>query len=212
MAPVAPARRKSEDAWADTIRGEDPIDAGATTIPTLGQSPAAAVVMGVSGSGKTTIGEALAARLAWDFVDGDDLHPPANVAKMHAGQPLDDDDRAPWLDAIAARIDAWRAQGISGIVTCSALKRRYRERIIGDRDWVRLIYLDGSRALIAERLAARRGHFMPASLLDSQFDTLEPPGPDENAIVAPIDRPIAAIVTAIVTALSSHRANMVASA
>jgi gluconokinase len=212
VAPVAPARRKGENARANTIRGEDPIDTGATTIPTLGQSPAAAVVMGVSGSGKTTIGEALAARLAWDFVDGDDLHPPANVAKMHAGQPLDDDDRAPWLDAIAARIDAWRAQGISGIVTCSALKRRYRERIIGDRDWVRLIYLDGSRELIAERLATRRGHFMPASLLDSQFDTLEPPGPDENPIVAPIDRPVGSIVAGIVTALSSHRANMVAPA
>jgi len=168
--------------------------------------------MGVSGSGKTTIGEALAARLAWEFVDGDDLHPPANVAKMHAGQPLDDDDRAPWLDAIAAHIDAWRERGISGVVTCSALKQRYRERIIGDRDWVRLIYLDGSRELIAERLATRRGHFMPASLLDSQFDTLEPPGPDEHAIVAPIDRPVASIVAGIVTALSSHEANMAAPA
>jgi len=168
--------------------------------------------MGVSGSGKTTIGEALAARLAWEFVDGDDLHPPANVAKMHAGQPLDDDDRAPWLDAIAAHIDAWRERGISGVVTCSALKQRYRERIIGDRDWVRLIYLDGSRELIAERLATRRGHFMPASLLDSQFDTLEPPGPDEHAIVAPIDRPVASIVAGIVTALSSQEANMAAPA
>jgi gluconokinase len=168
--------------------------------------------MGVSGSGKTTIGEALAARLAWEFVDGDDLHPPANVAKMHAGQPLDDDDRAPWLDAIAAHIDAWRERGISGVVTCSALKQRYRERIIGDRDWVRLIYLDGSRELIAERLATRRGHFMPASLLDSQFDTLELPGPDEYAIVAPIGRPVASIVAGIVTALSSQEANMAAPA
>jgi carbohydrate kinase (thermoresistant glucokinase family) len=162
----------------------------------------AAVVMGVSGCGKTTVGQALAARLGWEFVDGDTLHPPANVAKMRAGQPLDDDDRWPWLNAIAARIDAWIERRTPGIITCSALKRRYRERIIGGRAAVRLIYLKGSRELIAARLAERRGHFMPASLLESQFAALEPPAADEHAIVVEIDRPVAAIVEAIVTALS----------
>jgi carbohydrate kinase (thermoresistant glucokinase family) len=158
--------------------------------------------MGVSGSGKSTVGAALAARLGWEFVDGDALHPPANVAKMHAGQPLDDRDREPWLDAIATQIDTWIERRTPGVITCSALKRRYRDRIIGDCANVRLIYLSGSREVIARRLAARHGHFMPASLLDSQFASLEPPGPDEDAIVTNIDRPVAAIVDEIVTALS----------
>jgi gluconokinase len=164
----------------------------------------AAVVMGVSGSGKTTIGEALAERLGWQFVDGDALHPPANVAKMSAGLPLDDNDRWPWLEAIAAQIDAWIDQKMTGVITCSALKRRYRDRIAGGRAGVRLIYLDGSRELIADRLTTRRGHFMPASLLDSQLAALEPPGPDENPIAVRIDRPIAAIIDDIVAALSSQ--------
>jgi carbohydrate kinase (thermoresistant glucokinase family) len=169
---------------------------------------AAVVVMGVSGSGKSTVAVALAERLGWKFVDGDSLHPPANVAKMRAGKPLDDEDRAPWLDAIAAQIDAWAARGVSGIVACSALKRRYRERIIGDRSWVRLIYLAGSHELIAARLSTRRGHFMPAGLLDSQFATLEPPAPDESATFVDIDRPVTAIVDEIVTDLSSRLARM----
>ena len=157
--------------------------------------------MGVSGSGKSTIGAALAERLGWKFVDGDFLHPAANVAKMRAGKPLDDSDRAPWLDAIAARDRRLeRAQDLSGIVTCSALKRCYRDRIVGDRVRVRLIYLDGSHELIAARLATRRGHFMPAGLLDSQFAALEPPAPDENAIAVDIGRPVTAIVDEIVTA------------
>ena len=190
------------------MHGEDPIDPEATTKQTLPPPVGAAVVMGVSGSGKTTVGEALAARLGWKFVDGDALHPPENVAKMHAGHPLDDVDRWPWLDAIAAQIDRWLEQETPGIVTCSALKRRYRDRIAGRRVRVRLIYLEGSRELIADRLAGRRGHFMPANLLDSQFATLEPPAPDEKPIVASIDRPVAAIVDAIVTALSSGDLNM----
>jgi len=165
--------------------------------------------MGVSGSGKSTVAAALAERLGWKFVDGDSLHPPANVAKMRAGKPLSDEDRAPWLDAIAAQIDAWAAQDLSGIITCSALKRCYRERIIGDRSWVRLIYLAGSRELIAARLSARRGHFMPARLLDSQFATLEPPAPEEHATVVEIDGPVTAIVDQIVTSLSSRLARMV---
>jgi carbohydrate kinase (thermoresistant glucokinase family) len=161
-----------------------------------------AVVMGVSGSGKTTVGRALAQRLGWRFLEGDELHPPENVAKMHSGQPLDDVDRAPWLAAIAARIDEWRRDAVAGAVSCSALKRQYRNVLIGDRKEVRLVYLEGSRSLLAERLAARRGHFMPASLLDSQLATLEPPSPDERAITISIDAPVETLVDRIVAALA----------
>jgi carbohydrate kinase (thermoresistant glucokinase family) len=164
--------------------------------------------MGVSGSGKTTIGEALARRLGWGFADADTFHPPENVAKMSAGQPLDNDDRAPWLAAIAAWIDARRGKGKSGVVTCSALKRRYREVIVGDRPEVCLVYLDGGRDLIASRLAGRRGHFMPGALLDSQFAALEPPGADEHPLIVSIDRPVAAIVEALVMALSRPAATI----
>lgn len=160
-----------------------------------------AVVMGVSGSGKTTVGRALAQRLHWEFQEGDALHPPENVAKMRSGHPLDDNDRAPWLAAIAARIDEWRRDGRPGVVSCSALKRRYRDAIVGSRPDVRLVYLTGSRTLIAERLAARRGHFMPPNLLDSQLATLEPPAADENAITVSIDAPVDAIVERIVAGL-----------
>ena len=165
------------------------------------QTARVAVIMGVSGSGKTTIGRALARRLRWLFQEGDALHPSENVAKMRAGHPLDDEDRAPWLAAIAARIDDWRMRHEDGVITCSALKRRYREVITGDRPDVRLVYLAGSRALIAERLAARRGHFMPAGLLDSQFLALEPPMPEEHAIVVSVDAPIVDIVARIAASL-----------
>ncbi len=144
------------------------------------------VVMGVAGSGKTTIARALAERLGWRFQEGDALHPPANVAKMSAGTPLTDEDRWPWLHAIAAVIDTWRAEGASGIVTCSALKRAYREILIGNRPDVRLVHLAGDKPLIAARMAARKGHFMPTALLDSQFATLEPPRDDENPIIVDI--------------------------
>jgi gluconokinase len=167
-----------------------------------------AVVMGISGSGKSTVGRALADRLGWDYQEGDRLHPPANVAKMSAGYPLDDADRAPWLAAVAATIDGWRGAGKAGIVTCSALKRRYREILIGDRDGVGLVYLAGSRELIAERLAARRGHFMPAALLDSQFAALEPPDADERPIVVSAELPVDAIVDHLVTVLSPSRATI----
>jgi gluconokinase/6-phosphogluconolactonase len=160
-----------------------------------------AVITGVSGSGKTTIGRALARRLGWRFQEGDALHPSENIAKMKAGHPLDDQDRAPWLAAIAARIDEWRGRGECGVVTCSALKRRYREVVIGDRPDVRLVYLEGSKALIGERMAVRRGHFMPASLLDSQFAALEPPAPEEHAIAVSVDMPVADTVTQIAAAL-----------
>ena len=139
--------------------------------------------MGVSGCGKTTIGAALAARLGWAFLEGDALHPPANVAKMAAGTPLDDEDRWPWLHAIAARIDAWRADGVSGVVACSALKRVYRDVLIGARGDVRLVYLRGDRDMIGARLVGRTGHFMPPALLDSQMRTLEEPGADEHPII-----------------------------
>jgi len=149
--------------------------------------PSIFVVMGVSGSGKTTIGAQLALRLHWEFADADWFHPPANVEKMHAGIPLDDEDRRPWLEAVARWIDARRHAGQHGVVTCSALKRRYRAVLIGDRADVRLVYLKGEKALIARRIAARHEHFMPASLLQSQFDALEEPGPDERPIVVSVE-------------------------
>jgi carbohydrate kinase (thermoresistant glucokinase family) len=145
-----------------------------------------AIVMGVSGSGKTTVAAKLAGALGVAFLEGDDLHPRTNVEKMRSGKPLSDQDRWPWLNAIAARIDQWRAEGKAGVVTCSALKRAYRDILIGDRLEVRLVYLRGSQQLIHERMAARHEHFMPVGLLDSQFATLEEPGPDERPIVVDV--------------------------
>ena len=164
-------------------------------------APIVLVVMGVTGTGKTTLAEALAARLGWPMQEGDALHPPANVEKMRGGTPLTDADRWPWLDRIAAWIDARRAAGENGIVTCSALKRAYRDRIAGARDGVRLVFLHGERALLAARLVARRGHFMPPGLLDSQLATLEPPGPDEAAIAVHVGPPVDNLVAKVVAAL-----------
>jgi gluconokinase len=172
--------------------------AGTRPLPT----PLILVVMGVSGSGKTTVASMLAGRLGWEFAEGDDFHPAANIAKMHRGIALDDADRMPWLRAIAAQIDRWRESGRNGIVTCSALKRRYRAIIIGDRPEVRLVYLRGDRDTIARRLVARHGHFMPASLLDSQFQALEEPGPDERPITVPVNVPTATLVDEIIAALT----------
>ena len=148
----------------------------------------AIVVMGVSGAGKSTVGTLIAARLDCPFRDADSFHPPANIAKMKSGAALTDEDRRPWLAAIAAWIAAHRAAGTSGVVTCSALKRVYRD-IVTDRQRadVRLVYLKGEFDLIAARLAARKGHFMPPALLRSQFDALEEPAADEHAITVPID-------------------------
>lgn len=159
------------------------------------------VVMGVSGAGKTTIGKLLAQRLGWAFADADEFHSAANIAKMHSGIALDDADRAPWLQAIARRIDEWRAAGSCGVVTCSALKRRYRDTVIGGRPDVRLVYLRGDRNLIAGRLAARHGHFMPPELLSSQFAALEEPTADEHPITIAIDRSPEEQINAIVAAL-----------
>ncbi len=149
-------------------------------------SPSVLLVMGVSGSGKTTVAALLAERLRWAFEDGDDFHPPANVEKMRSGVALTDEDRGPWLDAIAAWIDATRNAGGHGVVACSALKRRYRSVLMGGRPDVRLIYLQGDRDLIARRLAPRHGHFMPASLLQSQFEALKEPGPDEDPVTVSV--------------------------
>lgn len=142
------------------------------------------VLMGVSGSGKSTVAGLLAGRLGWDLAEGDDMHPAQNIAKMAARHPLDDADRWPWLRRIAAWIRAHTDEGRPGIVTCSALKRRYRDVLRGDN--VVFVYLAGTREQIAARLASRHEHFMPAAMLDSQFDALEPPGADEEAVTVDI--------------------------
>lgn len=148
--------------------------------------PAVVVVMGVSGCGKSTIASMLAHRLHWIYEDGDWFHPQSNIEKMHHGEPLDDADRWPWLHAIASWIDETRRNGNHGIVACSALKRAYRDILIGGRKDVRLVFLKGDRDLIARRIAARADHFMPAALLDSQFEALQEPMADERPIVVSI--------------------------
>jgi gluconokinase len=165
--------------------------------------PAMLIVMGVSGCGKSTIGALLARRLQWEFQDADWFHPASNVDKMHNGIPLTDEDRWPWLRAVAAWIDKARHAGGHGVVACSALKRRYRDILIGDRADVRLVYLKGDEMLIARRIAIRHEHFMPRSLLHSQFEALEEPGPDENPIIAPIEPEPHEIVTRILSVLNT---------
>ncbi len=148
--------------------------------------PAVLVIMGVSGAGKSTAGENLAAEFGWPFRDADSFHPPENVRKMSVGMALDDADRWPWLAAIAAWIDERRATGQHGIVTCSALKRIYRDRLLAGRDDVRLVYLSGDIELIADRMGRRKNHFMPPALLASQFAALEEPAADENPLIVSI--------------------------
>ncbi|MGI5259814.1 gluconokinase [Streptomyces angustmyceticus] len=142
------------------------------------------VVMGVAGTGKTTIGPLVAAALGVSYAEGDDFHPPANIAKMSAGVPLDDADRGPWLDAIGAWAHGRAGQG--GVVSSSALKRAYRDRLRAAAPGVVFLHLTGDRALIGERMAGRTGHFMPAALLDSQFATLEPLGPGETGVAVDV--------------------------
>jgi gluconokinase len=155
-------------------------------VPDTGKTLCALTMMGVSGSGKSTIADKLAERIGWRSVDGDKFHPASNIAKMSAGLPLTDEDRWPWLKAIAAEIDRTCKAGEKVVIACSALKRSYREILVHGRDDVRIVYLDGSKQLIAERLAKRKGHFMPPGLLDSQFKTLEPPDESENPVTVSI--------------------------
>jgi gluconokinase len=169
-------------------------------------TPIIVVVMGVSGSGKTTVSALLAAALGWQFQEGDDLHPAANIEKMRSGIPLTDADRLPWLGKIAEEIDRWRERGESGVVTCSALKRQYRNIIIGSRPEVQLVYLKGSHELIQSRLAARNEHFMPAALLESQFAALEEPTSEEHPIVIDVGCKPTDIAAEIVRQLGERQA------
>ena len=165
------------------------------------------VIMGVCGSGKSVIGTRLARALDIEFVEGDGLHPPENVKRMASGIPLTDDDRHSWLTAIAARLREARGAGVGLVVSCSALKRSYRDllRSMGEAG-VRFVYLAGSRALLAQRLAQRRGHFMPPALLESQLSILEEPSPDERAWVCDISAAPHAIVADLVTRTASSPA------
>ena len=159
------------------------------------------LVMGVSGAGKSTVGSLLADRLEVPFADADSFHPPANIAKMSRGEPLTDEDRWPWLDAIGAWLNARAREGEGGVVTCSALKRAYRDRLLAGRPGVRLLHLSGDPALIGARQAARPGHFMPASLMASQFATLEMPGEEEGVITLSVEPAPEAIVEAALRAI-----------
>lgn len=154
----------------------------------------AAIVMGVSGSGKTTLGAALAGRLGWEFADADDFHPASNKEKMSRGEALNDQDRQPWLEVLHGLLADSIKNGKPLVLACSALKQKYRDTLMNDLDGVALVYANGSKELIAERMRAR-SHFMPVSLLDSQFNTLEPP---TNAINADIGKPISELVPLII--------------
>ncbi len=164
------------------------------------------VVMGVAGCGKTSVGEALAERLGWPFLEGDAFHPQSNKDKMAAGTPLTDEDRWPWLDRIAKDMAAIAGRGKSAIVGCSALKRIYRDRLRGDGDarTVRFVHLAGSLDVHRRRIRERSGHFMPASMLDSQLATLEPPGRDEGAMTIDIDQPLAEMVDQVIAGLEEQ--------
>jgi gluconokinase len=168
----------------------------------IDKTPCALVIMGVSGSGKTTIADKLAERLGWPCEDGDKYHPKSNVEKMSAGHPLTDEDRWPWLNAIADEIGRVCEAGGHVVVACSALKRTYRNVLLRGRDDVRIVFLNGTQKLIADRLLLRKDHFMPPGLLDSQFKTLEIPRPDENAIDVSIDASVDAIVDNIIRNLT----------
>jgi len=161
------------------------------------EPPRIVVVMGVSGSGKTTVGQALAASVGWEFVDGDDLHPPANVSKMASGVALTDDDRWPWLEAIGDWIDVRRSSGAGAVVACSALRRAYRDLLRRGRPELAFCYLAVDPDHVRDRLARRRGHYMPASLLASQLATLEPLADDEPGVtVSAADEPAEVVVEA----------------
>jgi gluconokinase len=171
----------------------------------MSADPTILVVMGVSGAGKTTIGQPIARRLGWIFQEGDALHPIRNIAKMKSGIALTDADRRPWLEAIAMRIDALIAAGQSAVITCSALKRPYRDILTRGRPQVRFVFLNGDVTTLEERLARRHGHFMPSSLLPSQIADLEPPARSEGVIEIDIDQPVDAQVTEIIAAIQEAR-------
>ena len=160
--------------------------------------------MGVAGAGKTAVGERLAARLGWSFHDGDDLHPEANVRKMAAGVPLTDDDRRPWLEAIAAVLARHERGGKDAVVACSALRESYRRTLLAAAPSARFVYLRGDPALLERRLRRREGHFFPTRLLASQLATLEEPDPATTAIVD-VDAPLEAVVDRVVAALGPVR-------
>lgn len=165
------------------------------------KTPQVVVIMGVAGTGKTTIGPLLAARLDVPYAEGDDFHPPANIEKMTAGTPLTDDDRLPWLDAIGAW--AHGRAGHGGVVSCSALKRAYRDRLRAAAPGVVFVHLTGGRALIEDRMSHRQGHFMPTALLDSQFATLQPLEPDEAGVAVDVAGSPEEITERAVTALET---------
>ena len=163
------------------------------------------VVMGVSGSGKTSVAQELTRQLGWEYIEGDDLHPEANVAKMASGQPLDDEDRWPWLRRIAEVIGEHEAAGTSVVLTCSALKRSYRDLLCEGHPSVWFAHVDVPREVLAERLAERQGHYMPPSLLDSQLTTLEPLGEDEPGDVIDGDGPLDQTVAELLSDLKRER-------
>jgi carbohydrate kinase (thermoresistant glucokinase family) len=165
----------------------------------------ALIVIGVSGSGKSTIADALGKRLGWTVEDGDSFHPASNIEKMSAGHPLTDEDRWPWLRAIAAEIERKRAKGENIIVSCSALKRAYRDILVQGHHDVRIVYLRGDRDLIARRLLARKGHFMPPGLLESQFKTLQEPADDEHPLIVDIDSTVDEITDHILRLLNEDK-------
>jgi carbohydrate kinase (thermoresistant glucokinase family) len=171
---------------APEMHSTSPEMAGRLAAAAAHVAPRVLVLMGVSGSGKSTIARALQRLLGWPFQEGDDLHPPANVEKMRSGQPLDDEDRKPWLEAVGRWIDAQLAARQPGIVTCSNLKRAYRRITIGDRKGVTLVYLRADRETLEDRIQNRRHRYMPPSLLGSQFDTLEEPRSDEHPITVAV--------------------------
>lgn len=165
-------------------------------------TPHVVVVMGVAGTGKTTVGPLLAARLGVPYAEGDDFHPPASIAKMSAGTPLTDEDRGPWLDAIGAW--AQGRSGLGGVVSCSALKRAYRDRLRAAAPGVVFVHLTGDRSLIEDRMSQRQGHFMPTALLDSQFATLQPLGQDEAGVAVDVTGRPEEITERAARALDAH--------
>jgi 6-phosphogluconolactonase len=207
--PVTRASSEGERVWlVEKAAAPSPSAAGplparrGTTRRRTGDAPSVIVVMGVSGAGKSTIAAMLALRLGWIYEDADWFHPHSNVEKMHSGQPLTDEDRWPWLQGIASWINATREAGGHGVIACSALKRAYRDVLVDGQADVRIVYLKGDRDLIARRSSLRHGHFMPPTLLDSQFATLEEPGEDEHPIVVSVDARPREIIDSIVAKLA----------